>query len=98
MSSVEARRLVLYAKMEGAFGFSSTKTEVASQPQPSEGLDFPLSLLGATAYLVINGMLESLLVTHLQKRRRLHKALVRLRDAKMKRDAVTESWRVVGCI
>jgi hypothetical protein len=64
---------------------------VASQPQPSEGLDFPLSLLEATAYLVINDMLESLLVTHLQKRRRLHKALVRLRDAKMKREAVMES-------
>jgi hypothetical protein len=98
MSSVEATRFVLDEKMEGAFRLSSMKTEVASQPQPSESLDFPLSLLDATAYLVVSKMLENLLGTHLQKRRRLHKALVRLRDAKMRRDAVTESCRVVRCI
>jgi hypothetical protein len=98
VNSVEARRLVLDEKQEGPSEFSSTKTEVASQPQPSEGLDFLLSLLEATAYLVISEMLENLLGTHLQKRRRLHKALVRLREAKMRRDAVTESCRVFVCI
>jgi hypothetical protein len=98
MSSVEATRLVLDEKKEGAFRVSSTKTEVASQPQPSEGFDFPLSLLEATAYFVVSKMLENLLERYSQKRRRLQKALVRLREAKMRRDTVTESCRVVGCI
>jgi hypothetical protein len=98
VNSVEARRLVLDEKQEGASEFSSTKTEVASQPQPSEGLNFPLRLFDTTAYFVVSKMLENLLGTHLQKRRRLHRALVRLRDAKMRRDTVTESSKVFGCI
>jgi hypothetical protein len=98
MSSVEARRLVLNGKKEGALGFSSTKTEVASQPQPSKGLDFPFSLLEATACFFVSETPRDLLGLYLQKRRRLHRALVRLREEKMRRDAVTESFRVVGCI
>lgn len=91
MNSGEKREVVVYRLKEGALETSTTKTEVASQPQPSERLGFPLSLLDATAYFIVSGLSRNLLGIRLQKSRRLHSAFMRLREAKMRRDADQDS-------
>jgi len=97
MCNVGVQKSVECVQKKDAFKISSTKAEVRSQPQPSQSVCFPLSLLGTTACLVISEILQGRFNSeHLQKRRRLHRALVRLRDAKVRRDAVAGSLSA-GC-
>jgi hypothetical protein len=98
VNSVEKREDVMYGRKEGALRSLSTKTEVASQPQQSEDLSFPLCLLDTTACFIVSKASRDLLSTHSQKSRRLERAFVRLREAKIRRDAGTDSCRVADCI